>query len=61
MSDALTRIADALERYFDQPETLLAAGQAARSAVETGFSQEQQVIEVSRQYREVLQSPGLLH
>ncbi len=54
-------IADALERYFDQPETLLAAGQAARSAVETGFSQEQQVIEVSRQYREVLQSPGLLH
>ncbi|MEZ5329325.1 MAG: glycosyltransferase [Verrucomicrobiales bacterium] len=48
-------IASALEEYFVQPETLQAAGLAARIAVDQHFSQEQQVNEVSRQYREVLQ------
>ena len=49
-------IAEALLAYFENPESLSAAGKAAYEGVKRAFSQERQVSEISRLYREVLQS-----
>ena len=48
-------IAGALGDYFECPEKLQAAGAAARQTVEREFSQQRQVAEISKLYREVLQ------
>ncbi|MGK0187290.1 MAG: colanic acid/amylovoran biosynthesis glycosyltransferase [Verrucomicrobiales bacterium] len=53
-------IAGALRTYFNQPETMLSAGRAARRAVEQGFSQAHQIQALSLNYREVLRSSPIL-